>query len=234
MRAALQFVAVLLLCCSLRAAQAKSGAASRSAKVQKPAAAALRSECLDSVGLCISVPAAWQRVGEIFDGFGFVVAEPGPSASSANWPHLTVAAIEVSPKESDGNTMPASLDAVVERMLTPGGALASANVLERSSLLINGANAQIVRVGLTGEGENGEAIETVALIEGEEGLVYSVALHCSPPEFSRLEPVFRQSLQSWHLQNAEAAPTSAPDPAAVQPKPTEPKQSTAGSTKTKP
>ncbi len=119
-------------------------------------------------------------------------------------------------------------------MLTPEGALASAHVLERSTLLINGANVQIVRVGLPEEAGNAEAMESVALIEGDEGLVYSIALHCSPPDSNRLDPVFRQVLQSWRLQSA-AAPASAPrDPATVQPKATEAKQDAAGSAKTKP
>ena len=223
----------LLLFCTFASAQAKSGAVSPSVKSRKPPAAARRgvrskpdvglpgqSECLDSFGFCISVPAAWRRVGEIFDGLGFVTAEPHAGTDPSAWPQLTVAAIEVSAKE--GDAYKPSLDALVERMLTPEGALASAHVLERSSLLLNGANAQIVRVGLPEEAGSTEAIETVALIEGEEGLVYSVALRCSPPDVNRLEPVFRQAIESWRLENAEAssaAPTSAPPiPTSVQPK----------------
>ena len=234
MRAALRSVATLLLFCTLASAQAKSGAVSPPATAQKPAAAARRgvpskpgvglpgqSECLESFGFCISVPVDWRRVGEIFDGLGFVTAEPHAGTDPAAWPQLTVAAIEVSAKEADDSTKP-SLDALVERMLTPEGALASAHVLERTSLLLNGANAQIVRVGFPEEAGSAEAIETVALIEGEEGLVYSVALRCSPPDVNRLDPVFRQAIESWRLENTEAsstAPASAPpNPTSVQPK----------------
>ena len=218
-----------------------------STKERKPAAAALRSECLDSVGLCISVPAAWQRLGDTFGGLGFVAAEPRPGADPATWPHLTVAAITVAaidaPAKEGGNaaTQPqqannglpgdpvasatSSLDALVERMLIPDGTLASAHVLERSSLLLNGANAQIVRVGLPEEPGSAEAMETIALIEGEEGVVYSIALRCSPPDYNRLEPVFRQALQSWHLQSAEAAPSSTPPESATAPGRSRPKAS---------
>jgi len=232
MRAALRFAATLLLCCTLAPAQAKSGAAAHSAKERKPAAA-LRSECLDSVGLCVSVPSAWHRLANIFGDRGFVVAEPQPGADPATSPHLTVAAIDVSAKEGDGSTK-SLLDTLVERMLTPEGALASAHVLERSTLLINAANVQIVRVGLSEEAGNAEAMESVALIEGDEGLVYSIALHCSSPDSNRLDPVFRQVLQSWRLQSA-AGPASEPgDPAIVERKATEAKQDAAGPAKTKP
>ena len=229
MRVALRIAAIVLLCsmfAPMAAAQAgasgapsghRPGGASTSTKNRKPAAAALRSECLDSVGLCVSVPAAWQRLGDVFEGLGFVAAEPHPGAGPETWPHLTVAAIDVSAKEGDGDTATASatpsLDALVERMLTPGGALASAHVLERRSLLLNGANAQIVRVGLPEEAGGAEAIEAVALIEGDAGLVYSVALRCSPPDFNRLEPVFQQALESWRLESAEGTSPAKPKPA---------------------
>jgi hypothetical protein len=250
-----RFALATVLLCTMMAAQA--GAAAPSAKTRKPAAAAVRSECVAAVGLdpgapttdapatplCISVPAAWQRLGNIFDDLGFVAAEPHAGADPESWPHLTVAVVDISAKEDrsktedDSKTEPAaaapSLDALVERMLAGGGALASAHVLERSSLLVNRANAQIVRVGLPEEAGHAEAIETVALIEGEDGMVYSIALHCSPPDFKRLEPVFRQAVESWHLQGGEAK--SAP-PHAASPSPTarSPKHDPAGSAKIKP
>ncbi len=244
-----RFALATVLLCTVMAAHAGAGAPS--AKTRKPAAAAVRSECVASVtpttgagtAVCISVPAAWQRLGNIFDDLGFVAAEPHAGADPESWPHLTVAVVDVSAKEDrsktedDSKTEPAaaapSLDALVERMLAGGGALASAHVLERSSLLVNRANAQIVRVGLPEEAGHAEAIETVALIEGEDGMVYSIALHCSPPDFKRLEPVFRQAVESWHLQGGEAK--SAP-PHAASPSPTarSPKHDPAGSAKIKP
>src|SRR5689334_11016081 len=100
MRAARQLPAIVLLFTVLAAAQAKptgaadskapgrgSGPVSAVAKPRKPAATALRNECLDSVGLCIGVPIAWQRLGNIFDGLGFVAAEPHPGVDSESWPH---------------------------------------------------------------------------------------------------------------------------------------------------
>ena len=222
------FCASLLLCAGLAAAQAKPGAASPSIRVRKTPVVAFRSECLESVGLCVSVPGAWQRLGGVFDGLGFVAAEPHPGADSATWPQLTVAAIQPAAQNGSGTASPASapaaessaaisgtsisLDALVDVMLTPEGALASAHILERSRLLLNGANAQIVRVEFRDAAGNPNAVEEVALIEGDDGLVYSIALRCAPQDFDRLEPVFQQAAQSWHLQTADASPAPTPSP----------------------
>ena len=221
---AVRLVAIFLLCAGLAAAQAKPGVAPPSAKARKTPAAAFRNECTHS-GFCISVPAAWKRIADVFNDLGFVAAEPRAGADPAAWPQLTVVAF--APPKS-GGAVP-SLDTLVERMLAPEGALASAQTLERSRLLLNGSPAQIVRVEFRDDSGKPTAIEEVALIAGDDGLIYSIGLHCAPQEFDRLEPVFQQAARSWHLQ-AAAAPSSAPrkpsaarpshaPPAAPQPKP---------------
>ena len=207
-----------LLCSVVTGAFAQAGARPPTPRVRK-APPAYRSECLNSVGFCISVPAAWQRLGDIFGDLGFVAAEPHAGADPAGWPQLTIAAIDLAAKEENGtsdrepptsNREPQSLDVLVERMLTPEGALASAHILERSRLLLNGANAQIVRVELGDEAGKPDAIEKIALIEGEDRWVYSIALRCSPPDFERLAPVFDQAARSWRLQAESAEPARAP------------------------
>ncbi len=175
-----------ILICSLPAAAQSSPPA----KTRKTPAVAYRSECLNSAGFCIRVPAAWQRLGDIFGDLGFVVAEPHAGADSASRPQLTVAAIDLAPKEGGGTAAPVrepaipSLDVLVERMLTPEGALASARTLERRRLLLNGASAQIVRVELRDEEGKPDAIEEIALIEGADGMVYSIALRCAQQDFT--------------------------------------------------
>ena len=206
-------LAMTLLCSVVTCASAQAGTHPPTPRVRK-APPAYRSECLNSVGFCISVPAAWQRLGDIFGDLGFVAAEPHAGADPTSWPQLTIAAIDLAAKEENGTTPsdrePPSLDVLVERMLTPEGALASAHILERGRLLLNGANAQIVRVELGNEAGKPDAIEKIALIEGEDRWVYSIALRCSPPDFERLAPVFDQAARSWRLQAEAAEPARAP------------------------
>jgi hypothetical protein len=193
------------------AAQAPSNAPNAS---PRKAASGGRGECVLSVGLCVTVPADWQRIGDVFDGLGFVVAEPHPGTDTAVW--ITVSAIE--PLRKDGN--PVSLDSLVEIVLTPGGSFTSAETLQRTRLVLNGRNAEIVRVRLHEETNNTESTEAAALIEGSDGLVYLIALRCAPQDFSRLEAVFQKVIHSWRLQppEAQSATHSATQPA-IQPQP---------------
>jgi hypothetical protein len=192
----------VLLCASLATASLAAAAAQAPASAPKsapspPKAASGRSECVDAVGLCVTVPAAWQRLGDIFDDLGFVVAEPHPGTDSSAWPQLTVAAIDV-PPQNDGSAP--SLDSLVEIVLTPDGSFTSAETLQRAQLVLNGSNAELVRVRLHQEAENTEAIEAVALIEGSDGLVYSIALRCAPQDFTRLDAVFQKAIHSWRIR----------------------------------
>jgi hypothetical protein len=198
----------LFLCaglgCGIAQTAAKpSGAAKSPAPAKKPAT--VRTECVESVGLCVSVPTAWQRLGDVFGDLGFVVAEPHPGIDSAKWPQLTVAVVDVPPKKAGASR---SLDSVVDVILTPDGTFTTSQTQQRSRLLLNGNNAQIVRVLLHDAVSDSDSIEAVALIEGEESLVYSVALRCSPQDFERLEPAFQKAAHSWHIKPVAEPPAT--------------------------
>jgi hypothetical protein len=207
-------IATVVLFAGLGVAAAQSPG--RDSATPKPTAhkavAALRTECALAVALCVSVPASWQRLGEVFDDLGFVVAEPHPGADPASWPQLTVAAIDVPPqKDAAGAVTAPSLDSLVDLALTPDGSFTSAETLQRTHLLLNHADAEIVRAQLHDEVDQPGAIETIALIQGDDGLVYSIALRCAPQEFARLEPVFQKAAHSWHVKpSAAPAPSSKP------------------------
>jgi hypothetical protein len=210
-------VAIVLLCAGLglASAQVPPGRAA----VQRPAAgtakkspAAVRSECIAATGLCVTVPATWNRLGDIFDDLGFVVAEPHAGVDSATWPQLTVAAIDIPPKkDASGVAVAPSLDAVVDIVLMPDGSHTSAETLQRTRLLLNGREAEIVRVRL--HDEKSDAVESIALIEGDDGLVYSIALRSSAQDPDRLEPVFQKVIHSWRIKpvSDQASPQSKPE-----------------------
>lgn len=85
-------------------------------------------------------------------------------------------------------------------VLTPDGSFTSVETLQRTRLLLNGENAEIVRVQLNDDANKTSAIEKVALIEGDDDLVYSIALRCAPEEYSRLESVFDKAAHSWRIK----------------------------------
>lgn len=231
-------LATLSLSLSMTAqAAAQAGTAKATVKQRAP----FRSECVAPVGFCVSVPSSWKRVGDIYDDLGFVAAEPHTGADAANGPQLTVVAFEPPdeaastanpPAEKLQDSAPPSLDELVERMLTPSGALASAQTLQRRRTLLNGAPSEIVRVQFHDAAGKAGAIEEVALIEGDDGLVYSVALRCEPQDFDRLEPLFQQAAQSWHRKSAKGSAASGktaakPQPSSAPAPPAQPKQDSA-------
>jgi hypothetical protein len=204
---ALIAAAVLFIGLAAATAQSPPGPSSPAPKAAPSAhkpAAAVRAECVLAVGLCVTVPASWKRLGDVFDDLGFVVAEPHPGADPASWPQLTVAAIDV-PPPSTGASAP-SLDSLVDIVLTPDGSFTSAETLQRTHLLLNHAEAEIVRVQLHEEADKPGAVEAIALIQGDDGLVYSIALRCAPEEFARLEPVFQQAARSWRIKPPAPSP----------------------------
>jgi hypothetical protein len=206
-------------------AQAPASSSPRTAASAKKAAVG-RSECALAIGLCVTVPTSWQRLGNIFDDLGFVVAEPHPGADSAASPQLTVAAIDVPLQKNGDATSAPSLDALVDTLLTPDGSFTSAETLERTHLMLNGADAEIVRVHLHDDARTSEvnapeanapevsasdasqsdAIEEIALILGPDRLVYSIALRCAPKDFARVEPVFQKAAHSWRIKETAVPP----------------------------
>ena len=248
-------IATIFLCAlGTAAAQVPPG---KAVPAQKPAATAKkaspvagRSECALAIGLCVTVPGAWQRLGDVFDDLGFVVAEPHAGIDSANWPQLTVAAIDVAPRKGSSAHSSAppldatspdapSLDALVDIVLTPDGSFTSAETLQRSRLILNGRNAEIVRVRLhdtklndtkQSDTKQSDAVEEVALIEGDDGLVYSIAMRSAPEDSARLESIFRKVIRSWRMKQVavplakQAAPQTAPQSATQPPPQPKPEQ----------
>lgn len=196
------FLIAALLCTTIAttAAQStpKAPGASKPAAAAKKTPSAVRTECVEAVGLCVAVPAMWQRLGDIFGDLGFVVAESHPGMDSATRPQISVAAIDV-PSGKNGGNAP-TLDALVDLVLTPDGTFTSAETQQRTRLLLNGSDAQILRVKLHDDATNADFIEEVALIEGYDGFVYSIALRCPEQDFTRLDPVFQKTAHSWHIK----------------------------------
>jgi hypothetical protein len=203
------FLCAATIVSTVGVASAQTPASASKPATHKAAAIATRTECTKSIGLCVAVPPSWQRLGDIFDDLGFVVAEPHAGIDSATWPQLTVAAIDV-PAQKNGAAQ--SLDSLVDIVLTPDGSFTSAETLQRTRLLLNGSEAEILRVQLHDTAHQADSNEAIALISGDDGLVYSIALRCAPQDFPRLEPVFQKAAHSWHIKKdaAVAAPKSTP------------------------
>lgn len=208
------FLAVLVCAASLAVAQPgnTTGKPRPTATAKKPAAASTRTECIVRAGLCVAVPASWQKLGAPYGDLGFVIAEPHDGQAQSDWPELNVAVLDP-PEQPDGRTV--TLDQMVESITQPGGP--AAEMQQRTRLLLNGSDAQIVRILLRDPDTQAESIEEVALIDGDGGLVYSFALRCAPKDFERLDPVFQRTIRNW-----TATPSPAPKENAASPREAKP------------
>jgi hypothetical protein len=176
-------------------------------------AAEWRSECSKAGGFCVQVPQGWKALGDVFDGAGFVVAEPDTKKEQEDWNQITAAAMDM-PEGANGQERP-STDALIDMILGSPSSGIHAQTIQRSRSLIAGMPAEVLKVRLRANESSTDAIEYIALLDDGE-TIYSVALGCSPEDAARLEPVFDHVLHSWKA----TTPTSAPStPAPATPKP---------------
>jgi hypothetical protein len=177
-----------------------------------PGIAEWRSECSKAGGFCVQVPQAWKALGDVFDGAGFVVAEPDAKKQQEDWNQITAAATDM-PEGANGQERP-STDELIDIILGSPSSGIHAQTIQRTRSLISGMPAEVLKVRLRAKESTADAIEYIALLDDGE-TIYSVALGCSPEDATRLEPVFDHVLHSWRA----TPPTSAPStPAPATPK----------------
>ena len=172
-----------------------------------PAAGQWHTECSKLGGFCIQVPHAWKALGDVFDGAGFVVAEPDTKKEQDDWNQITAAATDM-PEGSNGQERPTT-DELIDIILGSPSSGIHAQTLQRSRLLVAGMPAEVLKIRLHSREASTDAIEFIALLDDGE-TIYSVALGCAPEDATRLEPVFDRVLHSWRATPPTAAPASPP------------------------
>ncbi len=182
----------------------KSGA---KAAAPAPKPSGWRQECSKFGGFCIEVPKNWRSLGDVFDGAGFVVAEPDPKKSQDDWNQITAAATDM-PEAEDGHERP-STDELIDIILGSPSNGIHTQTLQRSKLTVAGMPAEVLKIRLRSADDSMDAIEYVGLLDDGE-TIYSVALGCAPEDAMRLEPTFEHSLHSWKPVTPVPAPATPP------------------------
>ncbi len=140
------------------------------------------------------MPSKWKTLGPVFDGAGFVVAEPNSAKPEDDWNQITAAATDM-PDAPEGKDRPTA-DELIDLILgSPSGGI-KAQTLQRSRLLIAGMPTEMLKVHLRSTSDTTDAIEYIALLDDGE-TIYSVALGCTPTDADRLASVFDHVLHSW-------------------------------------
>src|SRR6185369_1715762 len=146
------------------------------------AVAEWRSECSKAGGFCVQVPQAWKALGDVFDGAGFVVAEPDTKKEQEDWNQITAAATDM-PEGANGRERP-STDALIDMILGSPSSGIHAQTIQRTRSLIAGMPAEVLKVRLRANESSTDAIEYIALLDDGE-TIYSVALGCTPEDAAR-------------------------------------------------
>jgi hypothetical protein len=186
----------------------KSPPASDASKTAKPAArpntvTTWRAECSKLGEFCIQVPKDWKSLGEVFDGAGFVVAEPDTAKPQDDWNQITAAATDM-PESANGRERP-STDELIDIILGSPSSGIHVETLQRSKLVVADMPTEVLKIRLRSKEEADDAIEFIALLDDGE-TIYSVALGCAPDDATRLEPVFQHVLHSWKPTTPTPAP----------------------------
>jgi hypothetical protein len=175
----------------------------------KPAARPIpsRKYCQAGGGFCFRYPAAWEMLGEILGGNGIVVA-PAQSQPREDWDEVTVALVVPAPEgDAEAVTIDQAIARAVSRVRESGQDL---ETVQRQQRRVDGNPAELMKVRYTDKNSGRQWTEELVFIEGPDAEIYSVGLKCAPATVARMEPQFARIVESWALQQSEAAPGAKP------------------------
>lgn len=194
-----------------------SGAIASAQTSAKPAPKQLPSKkyCQVQGGFCFRYPAAWDVLGEVFDGNGVVVA-PSQNQPREDWDEVTVALVVPAPR---GDETPVSIDqaiaSAVSRVRESGQDLETERRQQRR---VDDKPAELLKVHYTDKNGGRQWIEELVFIEGPDSEIYFVGLKCAPASVPRIEPQFSRIVDSWTLPPATPVVPDVKSPTAIPPK----------------
>src|SRR3974390_47091 len=187
--------AVLLVLTTLVAAQT----------APKPAAKVVpwKSYCHPTHEFCFKYPAAWNMLGEVFDGNGVVVA-PTQKQARELWDEVTVALVIPAP---EGDEEPVTVaEAIAQAVSSVRKSGQSCETLHPQRGPVTGKPAELVKLHYTQQGTAREWVEELVFIEGADSEIYSVALKTAPATLTTMDPLFQRMVDSWKLPEAVPPP----------------------------
>jgi len=163
----------------------------------------LKKYCQPRIGFCFNYPTSWDKVGDVFDGNGVVIAPP-QKGDPTLWDGITVALVAPAP---EGDEEGLGLNGIIEQAQA-GMRDAGQNfqTLQRQERTVDHMPAQMLKAQYREKATGRDWIEELVFIEGPDNEIYSVALKCSPQSLAKLEPVLRRVLDTWTLPEPEPPP----------------------------
>jgi len=171
----------------------------------RPAAKAVawKSYCHPTHSFCFKYPATWSILGEVFDGYGVVVA-PQQKQARELWDEVTVALV-IPPPEGDEEPVTVA-EAIAQAVSSVRKSGQDFETLQRQQRTVNDKPAELVKLHYTEQATGHEWVEELVFIEGPDSEIYSVALKTAPATLPTMEPLFQRMVESWKLPEAVPPP----------------------------
>ncbi len=192
----MRIAALLLLFCTLALPQATKIPSTPQTK--KPASGAkpgMSYFCNQDLGYCFDFPMSWKMLGQVYEGYGAVVA-PQQEGDQANWANVTVAAVEIPSEE--GKNPPSVEDLVTSLTGKMAQQTEAMETVRRSEETLAGHSAQLIEVRYN---ENGQRwSETIVATDGGDGMFYTIVYKATATDAPKYQKQVEEILKSFRIK----------------------------------
>ena len=188
----MRFFALTLLLTTLALAQAPAKKPNTTAKPRTSYF------CNQELGYCFDFPASWKMLGQVYEGYGVVVAPTQPGDQD-QWAQVTAAAVEIPTQE--GKNPPTVDDLVTSLVGKMAEQAQNMETVRRSTETLAHHSAQLLQVHYD---ENGKRWgETIVAMDGGDGMFYTIVYKAQAAEEAKYQPQVEEILKSFRLAPAE-------------------------------
>ena len=184
-------VAILLLLSSLLSAQATKPAPKNPAG-SKPGMSYF---CNQDLGYCFDFPMSWKMLGQVYDGYGAVVAPP-QEGDQSTWANVTVAAVEVPTEE--GKNPPGVEDLVTSLVGKMTEQVQNMETVRRTEDTLAQHPAQLLQVRYDEGGKRWS--ETIVATDGGNGMFYTIVYKAPAADEAKYDKGFNEVLKSFRIK----------------------------------
>lgn len=150
--------------------------------------------CNHDLGYCFDFPLDWKMLGQVYDGYGAVVAPP-QSGDESQWAQVTVAAVEIPAQE--GKTPPTVEDLVTSLVGKMAEQTQNMETVRRTEDTLAQHPAQLIQVRYD---ENGARWgETIIAMDAGEGMFYTVVYKARADQEAKYQPGVATILKSFRI-----------------------------------
>jgi PsbP len=188
----MRLAAIFLLVSSVVSAQATKPAPNKNPAGSKPGMSYF---CNQDLGYCFDFPMSWKMLGQVYEGYGTVVAPP-QEGDQANWANVTVAAVEVPTEE--GKNPPIVEDLVTSLVGKMAEQVQNMETVRRSTDTLAQRPAQLLQVRYDEGGKRWN--ETIVATDGGNGMFYTIVYKSAAADEAKYQKGFEDVLKTFRVK----------------------------------